>query len=983
MENWVQWLAEEVAQHPVEKKTLVVESHKEGHQLVEHLARRDCQVLNLHIVTLDDLVKAVLVQWQRQGSVEWMELGTAWYWMRNLLKELQGKDQLKYYQKVVLSPGMISAMLAAVNELRQGCITAETLDHNSFINPDKSADLKLILSHWEALLVKEEKADGLRVLQWMKQHPQSLNPNTRYYLAPGSPLTRLEEELLATLFHGQKEALRPGPAWEESPPAGAFHLSHSGSCWQEVRDLLRYIKTRQIPLDHCLILLPVQEPYTNYLEALAFRYDLPITFAQGTSVSGTRPGKLFSLLIKWIQSDYQVAIFTAMLREGLLQLPSPIPAPAMVEYNLKKHNAGWGKTRYVELLNRALDEAKASNEEKTEDLENMVSLFQHMMKDLPDTEGVEGEEQGNWLVRLRHWWKTYARAGSEMDGEGKAALEAVIEMAARYFDPTASLEEVLEELKLHAGGVRVGASEPQPGKIHCQGLAQGLFSTRPQVFIPGLSARLFPGSPSDGPVLLDRERETLGALQLAQEAPFLREQQLRKVLTGAAKAYHFSMPAYDPLEHREEAPSAFLLQLYRLHAGKPGADYQELRNDLNRDKKMGDILPVSAEDVLDGWEGKLSQVKEGPTQAEALTAHLDQWVCRGRHAWQTRLDGTLNQYNGFVQVDPAEVDPRLNHELSLSASQLEQLAKCPYVHFLQRLLRLWPEDEVVFQPDQWLGALDRGSLLHSVYENYYREVLAGKTPGEERVLETLAQEVASFRQLVTPPSQRVFQKEVEELTESCRVFYRSEQIKHQTQQPVYLELKFGMDETHPDLGSIPPMLVQLEGDKGFFFRGSVDRVDKLQENAYEIIDYKTGSTYNYHAGKPLDKGRRLQHALYAQVTEKILHEFANEPQAQVVKASYYFPTLKGRGEKTTYVQTPGIKTSLNKVLTSLLNAVAAGAFVDWGSGFDRKWEDYKPVLQQNPGEALQKDMFELVELMEEGEPWVEALKNLLEVTQYD
>lgn len=979
MKNWVQWLAEEVAKHPIEKKVLLVDSHKDGHQLVEQLARRGCHMLNLRMVTLEDLMQDVLVTWQGQASVEWMESGVAWYWMRNLLKELQKNNQLQYYQQVVLSPGMISAMVEALTELRDGCITSDTLDTNSFINSAKSADLKRILTQWETMLTREEKVDGLRVLQWLKQHPQPLEPHTRYYLAPTPPLSKLNEAWLQAMFGEQLEALETGPEWEPAPPEASLHLSHSGSAWQEVRDLLRHIKTQQYPLDQCLILLPVKEPYTNYLEALACRYDLPMTFGHGTSVSGTKPGKLFSLLLKWIQSDYQTSIFCAMLREGLLQLPATVPAPAMVEHALKKHKVGWGKERYVDILQAAHGEDPENNT----DLEPVVTLFQQMMPWLPNTQQGEGEAQGNWLTSLQQWWKTYARAAGEVDGEGKAALEKVFETAARYFDPTAPLDEVLEELKLHAGGIRVGAHEPQPGSIHCQGLSQGQFSPRSQVFIPGLSARLFPGSPADGPVLLDRERTHLGSLQLAQEAPFLREQQLSRVLSGAAQAFHFSMPAFDPLEHREEAPSAALLQLYRLQSGNPLANYKALRDDLNRHKKMGDILPPSAAETLDAWEEKLIYGKKWPGQASALYPHLDQWTLQGRKAWQTRLDGTLNHYNGLVQVDPAVVDPRVNQQLCLSASQLEQLAKCPYVHFLQRLLNLWPEDEVVFQADQWLDALDRGSLLHSVYEHYYRQVLSGETPGEELVLKTLEEQVETYRQMVPPPSQRVFLKEVEELTESCKVFYRSEQLKHAHQQPVYLELKFGMAETHPELGDIPPMLVSLEGETGFYFRGSVDRVDRLSESEYEIIDYKTGSTYNFHESKPLDQGRRLQHALYAQVTEKILHETAQQPLAQVVKASYYFPTIKGRGVKTTYVQTPLVKTSLNKVLTSLLNAVAAGAFVDWGSGFDRKWDDYKPILQQNPGEDQQQDMLDRVALLDQGEPWAEALKNLLEVTKHD
>lgn len=982
MERWIEWLADEVNTDRTGKKVLLAESHKDGRQLMEQLARRGCQVLNLHVLTLQDLLQEALTQWQQHANVEWIESGDVWYWMRNQLKELQQNNQLHYYQDVVRSPGMVSAMSDAVTELRQGLILSDTLPPDSFINTPKYQDLKQILHQWETMLEQEQKADGFRVLQWLKENEEIIEPDTRYFMAPRSPLTRLEEELFITLFHHHQDALLKGPSPEEEPREKDIHLSHSGSSWQEVRDLLRQIKSRRLPLDDCLILLPTKEPYTNYLEALACRYELPITFSHGIQVSSTRPGKLFMLLLQWIQSDYQASICYALLRENLLQIPDGCPPPATIEFYLKKHQIGWGKDRYVDLFTQALEKAKANEEEQAETLEPITKVFQSMMENLPDLQSIEGEE-GNWVRRLLHWWKTYARIGDERDAEGKAALEKALEMAARHHTPSLPVAEVLEELGLHAGSLRVGMKESEPGSLHCQGLSHGLFSPRSHVFIPGLSARLFPGSPKDGPILLDRERKRVGTLALAQDKPLLKEQQLSRVLTGSASSLSFSMPAYDPIEHREESPASFLLQMYRLWAEEPSADYQQLRNDLSRDKLMGDILPARRDEILDGWEQKLMVVKGLPQQTEALPFPLDEGLLRGKAAWKKRQEGTFNQYNGLIQVEASEVDPRVNQELVMSASQLEQLAKCPYIHFLQRLLKLWPEEDVVHQPDQWLDALNRGSLLHRVYENYYRQVLEGQPPSEALVLATLEKQVEIFRQAIPIPSQRIFRKEVEELTASCQVFYRSEAINHGNQQPVYLEMNFGMGEPHPDLGAIPPVQIALNEEEGFFFRGSVDRVDQLNEKEYEILDYKTGSTYGFHQGKPFDQGKRLQHALYAQAAEHLLKEFAGEASAQVVKASYYFSTIRGRGEKTTYHQTPALRESMEGLLTSLFNAVAAGAFVDWGSSFDRKWEEYRPILQQNLKGDQMKAFLLAMEEATEDETQNEAIESLLEVLTYE
>ena len=114
-----------------------------------------------------------------------------------------------------------------------------------------------------------------------------------------------------------------------------------------------------------------------------------------------------------------------------------------------------------------------------------------------------------------------------------------------------------------------------------------------------------------------------------------------------------------------------------------------------------------------------------------------------------------------------------------------------------------------------------------------------------------------------------------------------------------------------------------------------------------------------------------------------MRELSSQPLARVVKASYYFTTMRGRGEKAVYPQTPALKTSLSQVLTNLLNMVSGGTFVDWGSSYDRKWEDYWPILQQNPDGEQMKGRLSQMELDEENASLKEAFRNLLEVLAYD
>jgi RecB family exonuclease len=103
----------------------------------------------------------------------------------------------------------------------------------------------------------------------------------------------------------------------------------------------------------------------------------------------------------------------------------------------------------------------------------------------------------------------------------------------------------------------------------------------------------------------------------------------------------------------------------------------------------------------------------------------------------------------------------------------------------------------------------------------------------------------------------------------------------------------------------------------------MDRIDRLADGTYEVVDYKTGGAF---LPGGLDAtfagGRQLQHALYALVAAELLRE--RDAQARVV-GSYYFPTTRGRRERQ--VRPASTQAQAAAVLRDLFDLLAAGAFV--------------------------------------------------------
>jgi ATP-dependent helicase/DNAse subunit B len=93
----------------------------------------------------------------------------------------------------------------------------------------------------------------------------------------------------------------------------------------------------------------------------------------------------------------------------------------------------------------------------------------------------------------------------------------------------------------------------------------------------------------------------------------------------------------------------------------------------------------------------------------------------GNHAREQKEGHQFTEYDGKINIDHTKLDPRKNHELIVSSSRLELLGKCPYAYFLKYVLRIEAPEKIKYTPDQWLNSAQRGTLLHAIFERFYRE----------------------------------------------------------------------------------------------------------------------------------------------------------------------------------------------------------------------------------------------------------------------
>jgi DNA helicase-2/ATP-dependent DNA helicase PcrA len=221
--------------------------------------------------------------------------------------------------------------------------------------------------------------------------------------------------------------------------------------------------------------------------------------------------------------------------------------------------------------------------------------------------------------------------------------------------------------------------------------------------------------------------------------------------------------------------------------------------------------------------------------------------------------GSQSPIAGLAGVREAPADarlaaflPRHGRGLVLSASDIESYRACPLRYKFARVLRIPTEPT----PQQRFGI-----MVHKVLERYHSE-WDGRPESLESTLPTLmrlldaAWRRAGFRE---SPGELVW---LERAREALSHYHR--QLADQPGRPVWFERSF----------SFP-----VGGD---LVRGRVDRVDRVAEGRYELIDYKTG-----HPRTEAQLEGDVQLSLYALAAER-----AWEVKAERLAYYYVLDNLK-------------------------------------------------------------------------------------------
>ncbi len=981
--------------HPLSRKLLISTTFGEGSELLRalalheggwagfevttpgrlaaHVAGPDLAVAGL--ATLDDFGQRALVDRAMDGvfaTNQWPDLSVLEHGV-----------------------GFREAVLGVVSALRLAGIAPQSLSGAS----SRREFLAEVLMSYETTLAERQLADPAEVLrratEVVRRDDSSGLDGAVLLLLPGLGSRGVSGRFVDVLQERGATILATDPVvgmrvpatvlWKAVPARGRFSFLHAvdqapsggevpdvemfsaASVRDELREVLRRAVGSGLRWDDIEIVTPDPSKYGAVLDALSHQLDLPCSFGVGLAIQRTRPGRALDAYLRWIESGFPADVLRGLLEAGDVVAPPEYEdvSSAALSRRLRRLRIGWGRSRYLPAVRAALalaeeevekhrvkpfgdetpEEARARGEHRVRELRALESLVGLLEDATPWTPKPLVLERGSVsAAELAGGVQAFLQLVPEGEGADVVGREDLLGRLARIAETLTrrtGFDAAMAALRSHLDiRVRAAWDEGSPpwkstgGHVHLTDLAHGGYTGRKATYIVGLDAGRFPGAGAQDPVLLDADRRELeSGLPTSSERLSERRFQLTALLARCRGRVTASYTAWDSAEARVVQPSSVLLAMFRLWKGRPEATFDDFHQAVGEP-----VCAIPRSGPVDGIDVWLDTLGRGGVflRAEEALAEAFPGLRQGLEARTQRGMDVASAHHGLVAPRPELMDPRVNPLIVASATRLETLGACPLRYLLRYGIRLRPPDDPTLDAERWLDPMQRGALLHRVFERTLaqsreRDVGRDDPAFFDVTNEVLEKEAHRLRSAVPVPNEAVYNHDLALLREDTRSFV--DFVRENGAPWIQLEMKFGRDDS-------PPVELGV-GQGSISVQGAVDRVDRDEEGLH-VLDYKTGSLFGLTPGSAVfHGGRRMQHVIYVEVAERLLGE-------GVADFAYVFPTDRGQNEQRTFTR-EAVRSGL-ELLEVMLDQVASGRLLPTNEKADCGICDFKSVCRVSGGD---------------------------------
>ena len=543
-------------------------------------------------------------------------------------------------------------------------------------------------------------------------------------------------------------------------------------------------------IDSCTVAVTDSATYAQLFLDYSLLYNIPITFGCGLPIINAYPAKLLSLYLTWMTSGfYSAGALKAMLYSGYFSIKT-------LKETLPEQDDKFSWRTFYDCLGdigfrRNLAENKERLEKFKKAMEGDAKYIDSKSKEYKDYEDkqkciplleVMAEE---FTLPTEEFINKYAVVRFAGEGaEHSLQLLERLDLSARYRIYSV-LKTVSESgLEINEGDIianvlksSVLTQSSEPGCLHVTTVDKAMSSIRSTLYIAGLSASKYPGSPKENYLLLDCDIRDFGAeveRYTSKERVNKKKESLKKLAELASALgteIHLSYAGLNVSELKQDNASSMIYELFSMTGGDTG---------------------------LKAFEKAITNV-----------AYFEPAISKSRLVGQAYVDGAVIEQNKNTPSD-AKGCGDLDKEYSPSA--LEMFWKCPKRFQLKYVLGLSePDDD---DPYAVMSAAECGTLAHTCMEQ-----LANSGMTQEDFIKLSGEFFDRFIDEHPPVMPEKIKNEREDFLEMMEKAY---------------------PDNHGKRVVLKEEDIHCVHETGVKLHGFPDRIEDNGDGTYLVVDYKTG-----------------------------------------------------------------------------------------------------------------------------------------------
>lgn len=668
------------------KERIILAPGLNGNELIKTLALHGINCINTRIVGAGELARIALMR----SGITFPET------------YIDSRDEIAVIAKVVkripyfktTSYSDVRNITSAVRRMR--CLVP---------SPDESSELKKTMLNEEAFIRKNEalitvyerymstlKEDGLidSVMLIRKAVAEASVINAEFIVLEEYPLNPLENALI------QKVS---GSVFEKKTVKELYNASYSPlkisgfkNCYgpsNEVETILADIYAGK-QLDECTVAVTDPGTYCQLFFDYALIHNIPVTFGCGVPIINSNPARLLVLYFRWSNNFFSRDALKEMIFSKVFDRKKLIGMLPEQDEDFS-WNSFFGYLGDIGFTNdreanhkkfAAYSEAAAAEGKYIKEGESRAyKEYCRKLKCIPLLE-IMADELG---LRREEFIREYTVIRDDNSKISTRMLKALDVAASQViYDELVYIKEsgaAQSDADAVINILRTGVlgQQSEPGFLHVTSIDRAFSSVRKNLYMAGLSASMYPGSPKEDYLLLDSDLDLFGP-----SAAYLRSRErverkknnalrLAELASDIGSDIQVSFSGMNTAELKRDNASSLIYELYSRTSGT-NATYEELKKAI---KGVDYFAPAISASRLVG---------EAYSKGRIIS-HLGR-ESSGNYGW--------------------------NLDRSYSPSALETFFSCPRRFMLNYVLNIpEPDDD---DPFVVIDAKDVGTLAHSLME---------------------------------------------------------------------------------------------------------------------------------------------------------------------------------------------------------------------------------------------------------------------------